>query len=102
MPDSCIPAYASYYQTNHGSLMLIIGDLNTTNSDFVQLYVERVMDTLENLPTASYSWVCDNFAEIVYGTNWECASKIAEIQSHPDDWVVDGYKVNYCLAEELT
>ncbi|ODM16584.1 hypothetical protein SI65_08091 [Aspergillus cristatus] len=101
MPDSCILAYASYYQTSHGSLILITDDLNTTNSDFVQLYVERVMDTLESLPTAPYSWICDNFAEILYGTNWECTSKMSEMQFHPDDWVVDGYKVNYCLAEEL-
>lgn len=113
-PYDCISEYASYYQTKYGSLVLIMENLNMTNSnvsvrsperiwtdDFVLLIVERVMDSSAN--EVPYAWMCDNsLATITERQN--CPSKISEMsqmQSLSNDWKVHGRKVNYCLAEAL-
>lgn len=99
-PDHCISAYATYYQTKYGSLMLITDDTKTTNGDFINFYVEPVMNTLELYPAAPYAWMCDDFVHTPLAA-WSCSSRIADIRSNSAKWVVDGYKVDYCLAEAL-
>jgi len=95
-PSDCISAYSTYYQTTYGSLMLVTDNPNITAGG--NLVTQPVMDTSDR--EVPYAWMCDPYPTD-FAEQRNCSLRVPEMQSHPNDWVMYGYKVDYCLAEML-
>ncbi|KAL4779057.1 hypothetical protein BJX76DRAFT_365635 [Aspergillus varians] len=97
-PQDCITAYATPWQSKHGSVALISSAFNGSTSA-----IHLVMPQLAPRPADSqqdpFGWICQG-APV---TDRRCQSDLEQVKQKADSaegWVVDGYKVDYCLVEK--
>ncbi|KAL2807889.1 hypothetical protein BJX63DRAFT_410906 [Aspergillus granulosus] len=95
-PQDCITAYATAWQSKYGGVILISSAFNgsTSATHFVmQQLAPRPADSQQD----PYGWICQTTPER------RCQSDLDQVKQKADStdgWVVDGYKVDYCLVEE--
>jgi hypothetical protein len=100
-PDECITAYATDWQSKYGGVVLISSAFN--GSEYA---IDFVMQQLAPRPADSqqdpFGWVCMEGSEVSDSAR-QCQSELASVKRDANStrgWVVDGYKVDYCLVEE--
>ncbi|KAL3461696.1 hypothetical protein BJX64DRAFT_260307 [Aspergillus heterothallicus] len=101
-PTECITAYATAWQSKYGGVVLISSEFN--GSEYA---IDSVMQQLAPRPADSqqdpFGWVCMEGSEIS-GSARRCQSELASVKRDANStrgWVVDGYKIDYCLVEEI-
>ncbi|KAJ0417378.1 hypothetical protein BJY00DRAFT_303509 [Aspergillus carlsbadensis] len=101
-PLECITAYATAWQSKYSGVVLISDAFNGSESavDYVfQQLVPRPADSQQD----PFGWVCMQ-ADVMSDSARQCQSELDAVKqranSTGEGWVVDGYKVDYCLAEE--
>ncbi|XHG03465.1 hypothetical protein AWENTII_006769 [Aspergillus wentii] len=104
----CISAYATAFQSKHGSLLIQTDDFNSTAVD-VRLLASN--DDLQYTPGYDpYAWICTLYQTSEYQTHL-CSSLLPEISSDLNSWSVtytrggddldNKYTVNSCWSERL-
>ncbi|KAL4864367.1 hypothetical protein BDV12DRAFT_201145 [Aspergillus spectabilis] len=100
-PQDCITAYATPWQSKHGGVTLISSAFNGSMSA-----IHLVMQQLAPRPADSqqdpFGWICQEEANPPI-TDRRCQSDLEQVKQKADSaagWVVDGYKVDYCLVEK--
>ncbi|KAL3475755.1 hypothetical protein BJX99DRAFT_259191 [Aspergillus californicus] len=100
-PQDCITAYATDWQSKYGSVALISSEFNGSRSA-----VHFVMEQLAPRPVDSeldpLGWICQETTYLP-DADIRCQSKIEQVKekaNSTEGWVVDGYKVDYCLVEQ--
>lgn len=94
----CMSAYATNFQSEYGSVLLLT-DFHPNDTDFDFLSIQGASTPVKgNNP---YAWMCCN--QTVYACDMQtlCRDQLPEIRTHVDNWIVGGYRVNYCLAEKV-
>ncbi|KAL2857608.1 hypothetical protein BJX68DRAFT_263170 [Aspergillus pseudodeflectus] len=100
-PEECITAYATDWQSKYGGVVLISSAFNGSESaiDFVmQQLAPRPADSQQD----PFGWVCMEGSKVSDSAR-QCQSELASVKRDANStrgWVVDGYKVDYCLVEE--
>ncbi|BAE65698.1 unnamed protein product [Aspergillus oryzae RIB40] len=95
----CMSAYATNFQSEYGSVLLLTDDFHPNDTDFDFLSIQGASTPVKgNNP---YAWMCCN--QTVYACDMQtlCRDQLPEIRTHVDNWIVGGYRVNYCLAEKV-
>ncbi|KAL4765307.1 uncharacterized protein BDW70DRAFT_147018 [Aspergillus foveolatus] len=102
-PEDCISTYETTFMSKYASVVLISdtfnGSTNVPAADAAVIYVDtaRVLGAGEYTDTVPYNWICDDkLDQLHYDHN--CADRVRNVKSS-DEWVVGGYKIDYCLAE---
>ncbi|KAI9925115.1 hypothetical protein MW887_006523 [Aspergillus wentii] len=104
----CISAYATAFQSKHGSLLIQTDDFNSTAVD-VRLLASN--DDLQYTPGYDpYAWICTLYQTSEYQTHL-CSSLLPEISSDLNSWSVtytrggddldNKYTANSCWSERL-
>ncbi|KAL6232306.1 hypothetical protein BDW75DRAFT_218083 [Aspergillus navahoensis] len=99
-PEECISAYATTFLSKYANVVLISSAFNgityASTTDTAIIYVDSAL-----VPTATetspYQWICDSEIDYI-SYDYNCADRIDNVKSR-DEWVVSGYKIDYCLAE---
>jgi hypothetical protein len=101
-PAECITAYATAWQSKYGGVVLISSEFSSSEKA-----VESVMQQLAPRPADNqqdpFGWVCMEGKGLPDPYKRRCQSDLETVKkkaSSTEGWVVDGYKVDYCLAEE--
>ncbi|KAL2848199.1 hypothetical protein BJX68DRAFT_238683 [Aspergillus pseudodeflectus] len=94
--QECLDAYATNFQSKYGSVVLISDGFSGANSSMSRVYSQQVPSAHDNLETDPYRWICAERRGMAL--EQPCSQYLSDIRSH-DDWVVYGYKVDYCLAD---
>ncbi|KAB8202251.1 hypothetical protein BDV34DRAFT_215660 [Aspergillus parasiticus] len=95
----CMSAYATNFQSEYGSVLLLTDDFHPNDTDFDFLTIQGASTPVKgNNP---YAWMCCN--QTVYACEMQtlCRDQLPGIRAHVDNWIVGGYRVNYCLAEKV-
>ncbi|KAL2832622.1 hypothetical protein BDW59DRAFT_169440 [Aspergillus cavernicola] len=96
MPEDCISAYATKFQTQYGSLVVISDEFNASKTAINMIDGQAVASAKDEDDTDPYQWICaSRRGSAVFD---RCADHVSDIRSQ-DDWIVRGYRVDYCLAE---
>ncbi|KAL4861550.1 hypothetical protein BDV12DRAFT_64372 [Aspergillus spectabilis] len=97
MPSDCISAYATNFQTKYGSLVVISGAFNGSESPINRIDYQVVPTAGDDTQMDPYGWICaDRKGQLQQ--EHPCSHYISDLKSR-DEWVVRGHKVDYCLAE---
>ncbi|KAL5333717.1 hypothetical protein BJX70DRAFT_405924 [Aspergillus crustosus] len=110
-PLDCITAYATSWQSKYAGVTLISSafdgsdsDANSDSNSMSPLHI--VVQQLAPRPADSqqdpYGWICQSAPNMPV-TNRRCQSDLQTVKQKADSaegWVVDGYKIDYCLVEE--
>ncbi|KAL4815023.1 hypothetical protein BDW67DRAFT_176558 [Aspergillus spinulosporus] len=102
-PKDCISAYEVMFMSKYANVVLISDafngstDVPATNTGVIYIDTAWVPRAGEYIDTVPYQWICDDTIENPYN-NYNCADRVDSIKSG-DEWVVGGYKIEYCLAE---
>ncbi|KAL2849951.1 hypothetical protein BJY01DRAFT_138957 [Aspergillus pseudoustus] len=95
-PQECITAYATSFQSKYGSVVLISDDFAGTNASIDRVDSQTVPTSEDQIEVDPYRWIC---AERRGATlDHPCSYYISDLQSR-DEWIVQGHKVDYCLAD---
>jgi hypothetical protein len=102
-PEDCVSTYETTFQSKYASVVLISdafdGNTDVPAADTAVIYVDtaRVPGAGEYIDTVPYHWICDDKLDGLY-YDYNCADRVGNVKSG-DEWVVGGYKIDYCLAE---
>ncbi|KAL3442239.1 hypothetical protein BJX65DRAFT_287200 [Aspergillus insuetus] len=101
-PTECITAYATAWQSKYGGVVLISSEFNSS-----EYAIDSVMQQLAPRPADSqqdpFGWVCMEGDEMSDSAR-QCQSELAGVKRDANStrgWVVDGYRINHCLVEEI-
>jgi hypothetical protein len=99
----CMEAYATTFQTSHGSLILVTNDTNYSNLDYSYInshavYSPPVYPCVDD----PFGWICgDGNLQACYGSTTS-ANTVCTLQSvDPTNWKPWGSKIEYCLSENV-
>lgn len=97
--DDCMSAYATNFQSEYGSVLLLTDDFHPNDTDFDFLSSQGPSTTYKG--DNPYAWMC--WDHTVYASEMQtlCRDQLPEIRAHADHWIVGGYRVKYCLAERV-
>ncbi|KAL4736185.1 hypothetical protein BDV11DRAFT_207832 [Aspergillus similis] len=102
-PEDCISTYKAIFLSKYSNVVLISdafnGSTNMSATDTAIIYVNTAYAprAKEYTDTVPYQWICEDEMKYVY-EDYNCADRVDSIKSR-DEWVVEGYKIDYCLAE---
>lgn len=96
-PEECISAYATDFISKYNNLILVSPEFNGSVVPIEYLTAQIPPSPIQYTDVAYY-WICKDDANW-YEPSYCTDSKLSEIRAQ-DDWVVEGYKVDYCLAEK--
>ncbi|KAL4743148.1 hypothetical protein BDV11DRAFT_179076 [Aspergillus similis] len=99
-PQECISAYATSWQSKHGSLVLISDAFNGSMSA-IHLVERQLAPWVGNNEDDPFGWICADRRRAPVPDH-RCQYYIGNLRSNSDtSWVVMGYKVEYCLVETV-
>ncbi|KAE8162407.1 hypothetical protein BDV40DRAFT_288545 [Aspergillus tamarii] len=95
----CMSAYATNFQSEYGSVLLLTDDFHPNDTDFDFLSSQGPSTTYKG--DNPYAWMC--WDHTVYASEMQtlCRDQLPEIRAHTDNWIVGGYRVKYCLTERV-
>lgn len=102
-PEDCISTYETTFLSKYASVVLVSdtfnGSTNVPAVDTAMIYVDtaRIPGMGEYTETVPYKWICDDKLDKLYD-DYYCTGSVGKVKSG-DEWVVGGYKIDYCLAE---
>ncbi|RDW69067.1 uncharacterized protein DSM5745_08827 [Aspergillus mulundensis] len=103
-PEECISAYATSWQSKHGSVALISSAFNGSMSA-IQLLERQLAPWVGDSEEDPFGWICDEQPSLT-GTpapDHRCQYYVGEVKSKAgSSWVVRGYEVEYCLVQKTT
>ncbi|KNG84968.1 hypothetical protein ANOM_006778 [Aspergillus nomiae NRRL 13137] len=95
----CMSAYATNFQNEYGSVLLLTDDFHPNDTDFDFLSYQGPSTPMRgNNP---YAWMCCNHTVYACDMQTICRDQLPEIRAHVDNWIVGGYRVKSCLAERI-
>jgi hypothetical protein len=100
-PTECITAYATAWQSKYGGVVLISNEYNGSEyaiDSVIQQWAPRPADSQQD----PFGWVCMEGDEMSDSAR-QCQSELAGVKRDANStrgWVVNGYKIDYCLVEE--
>jgi hypothetical protein len=100
-PTDCITAYATAWQSKYGGVVLISSQYNGSEyaiDSVIQQWAPRPVDSQQD----PFGWVCMEGDEMSDSAR-QCQSELAGVKRDANStrgWVVNGYKIDYCLVEE--
>ncbi|KAB8263109.1 hypothetical protein BDV32DRAFT_9105 [Aspergillus pseudonomiae] len=95
----CMSAYATNFQNEYGSVLLLTDDFHPNDTDFDFLSYQGASTPMRgNNP---YAWMCCNHTVYACDMQTICRDQLPEIRAHVDNWIVGGYRVKSCLAERI-
>ncbi|KAL4860499.1 hypothetical protein BDV12DRAFT_204986 [Aspergillus spectabilis] len=100
-PTECITAYATAWQSMYGGVVLISNEYNGSEyaiDSVIQQWAPRPADSQQD----PFGWVCMEGDEMSDSAR-QCQSELAGVKRDANStrgWVVNGYKIDYCLVEE--
>lgn len=108
----CISNYATGFQTNYASLLLVTDEFDSTTADFANLTDDHAPET------DPYRWMCTGYHFAASGL--ECTGLVPKMLAESDNWAIPGpiadpetgsvnnyslhstgLKVKYCLGENV-
>ncbi|KAF9890173.1 hypothetical protein FE257_006334 [Aspergillus nanangensis] len=103
--SACVDAYATAYQSQHGSVVVVTDDI--TPADHYSLaYTETVFNPANQavVGASGFNWLCQDLQHHEY--TWQitpCITFLPNVRAQvaANNWTVGGHKVDYCLAEEV-
>ncbi|BCS30579.1 uncharacterized protein APUU_80882S [Aspergillus puulaauensis] len=96
-PEQCISEYATDFISKYNSVIIVSREFKGSDLPVESLASQTVPNPFWNLDVP-YFWICKYEAEL-YARNNCTNSRLSDLRAR-DDWVVGGYKVDYCLAEQ--
>lgn len=105
-PHDCFSAYETNFLSKYNTLVLITTGFNDTDDpeysnlqDGVYgLSIQTVRDPSDSTQEPVYSWMCRN--KYSSYSSWSKLCAMARPGVDDEYWMVDEYKVQYCLAEK--
>ncbi|KAL4863450.1 hypothetical protein BDV12DRAFT_26814 [Aspergillus spectabilis] len=97
MPQDCISAYAVNFQSRYGSLVVISDAFNGSETPIHRIEGQAVPTAGEDQETDPYEWICADKRGPLERDH-RCSYDISRVKLR-DEWIIRGYKVDYCLAE---
>ncbi|KAL5047058.1 hypothetical protein BDW71DRAFT_180947 [Aspergillus fruticulosus] len=99
-PQECISAYATSWQSKHGSLVIISDAFNGSMSA-IQLVERQLAPWVGNNEDDPFGWICADERRAPTPDH-RCQYYLGDVKSKANSsWVVKGYKVEYCLVETV-
>ncbi|KAL4998350.1 hypothetical protein BDV10DRAFT_73937 [Aspergillus recurvatus] len=101
-PEDCISAYETMFLSKYASVVLISDTWDgitsvSTNTTIVYVDSGQVPTAQTYTKTVPYQWICSDEPDRII-ESYNCADRVGDVKAH-DEWVVNGYKIDYCLAE---
>lgn len=97
-PEQCISAYATDFISKYNSVVLVSPEFNGSEVPVQYLLTQGAPNSRRNTAVV-YFWICTEKAHHQYEVDSCTESRLSDLRA-ADDWVVEGYKVDYCLAEK--
>ncbi|GAB1198075.1 hypothetical protein APSETT444_007383 [Aspergillus pseudonomiae] len=95
----CMSAYATNFQNEYGSVLLLTDDFHPNDTDFDFLSYQGASTPMRgNNP---YAWMCCNHSVYACDMQTLCRDQLPAIRAHVDNWIVGGYRVKSCLVERI-
>ncbi|KAE8381623.1 hypothetical protein BDV26DRAFT_301230 [Aspergillus bertholletiae] len=97
--SDCMSAYATNFQSEYGSVLLLTDDFHPNDTDFDFLTTQVVSTPVRgNNP---YAWMCCTDTLYFCDPQMLCRDQLSEVRAHANNWIVGGYRVKSCLAEKI-
>ncbi|KAL3454137.1 hypothetical protein BJX65DRAFT_292349 [Aspergillus insuetus] len=108
-PTECINAYATAWQSKYLSVALISSEFKGSSNSSLEYIWQQLAPRPADSQQDPYGWICQDggpqyFVDFPFETErGVCESQLESVKrkaaSPGEGWVIDGRKVDYCLAE---
>lgn len=103
-PQDCISAYFTEYLSKYNNVILVSQGFDGSEEPISAIGMQVFTSPSEYSPEPAYSWVCVSdrgYSPGVPLNEWpKFCSDVRSRVSSGQDWVVSGYKVDYCLVQK--
>ncbi|KAL4992675.1 hypothetical protein BDW68DRAFT_184165 [Aspergillus falconensis] len=105
-PEDCMSVYETMFLSKYASVVLIsdafngVTNASTTNTAIIYVDSALVPRSQDYMRTVPYQWICADKLDYI-PSDYNCADRVDTVKSR-GEWVVSGYKIDYCLAERTS